>query len=80
MKSLAEHCVHLTNVNFGGCDRLSDASVVALAEHWNTVAHLTNVHFSKCDLLTDASVTALAVHCGTDSTLLALDLRQLRLL
>ena len=50
----------LATVNFWMCDRLTDASVIVLAEHCQ---QLVDVNFSLCEQLTNASVVALAEHC-----------------
>jgi hypothetical protein len=58
---MADRCKQLINVNFNGCDHLSDASVVVLAQ---SCLLLSNINFKRCTQLTDASVFALAKHCS----------------
>ena len=47
-------------VGLGGCDNLTDAAVVVLAEHF---LGLISVDLAFFDNLTDAEVVALAEHC-----------------
>lgn len=49
-----------TNVIFGGCVQLTDASVMALAEH---CPHVTTIYFDNCQRVTDASMLALEERC-----------------
>jgi ribonuclease HIII len=53
--------VKLTSVELSMCSNLTDAAVVAVAEH---CAGLTSLSVAGCKNLTDAAVVAVAEHCG----------------
>jgi hypothetical protein len=57
---LAQGCPGLTSVNFGGCEELTDAGVLALVQG---CPGLTSVNFGGCGNLTDEGVVALAQGC-----------------
>ena len=55
----AEYCPALTSLYVYGCDKLTDASIMAIAGHCSA---LTSLNVSSCHKLTDASITA--IYCG----------------
>ena len=57
---IVKRMAHIVGLHLGGFQSLTDASVVALAEH---CMHLISVKFVSCVRITDASVLALAENC-----------------